>query len=325
MHIKAIRIAQTGGPEVLTLEQIDLAAPGPGQIRVRHKACGVNFIDIYHRTGLYPLALPAGIGMEAAGVIEELGPGVTQWKKGDRIAYASGPLGAYSQAANVAADRVVGLPDNIGDDIAASILLKGMTAEYLLRRTYRVKPGDTILFHAAAGGVGQLACQWAKALGATVIGTVGSRAKVDTAKSHGCDHVIVSREENIAARLREITGGKGVPVVYDSVGRDTFMASLDCLQPLGLLVSFGNASGPVAPFDPGLLAQKGSLYFTRPTLATYVATPDLLQASADALFGAIAKGAIRVSPPRQFPLSAAADAHMALQSRETTGALVLKP
>jgi NADPH2:quinone reductase len=322
---RAIRFSKTGGPEVLGLERIDLAPPPPGHVRIRHAAIGVNFIDIYHRTGLYPVPLPSGLGLEAAGVVEALGEGVTQWKTGDRVAYASGPIGAYADAANVPANRIVAIPASVSDDIAAASLLKGMTAEYLLLRTFPVKPGMTILFHAAGGGVGQIACQWAKALGAIVIGTVGARDKIETAKAVGCDHVIVAREENIAARVREITGGKGVPVVYDSVGRDTFMASLDSLAPLGTLVSFGNASGPVPPFELGLLAQKGSLYVTRPTLATYTATPDLLAQSAAELFRVLSDGKVKIAAPTVFPLAEAADAHRALQSRTTTGSLVLRP
>lgn len=323
--ISAIRFKALGGPDVLSLERIDLPAPPQGHVRIRHTAIGVNFIDVYHRTGLYPLPLPSGLGLEAAGVIESLGSGVPNWRIGDRVAYASGPIGAYAQAANIPSARIVKIPDAISDDVAAASLLKGMTAEYLLLRTYLVKPNETILFHAAAGGVGQIACQWAKALGATIIGTVGSRDKVAAAQAAGCDHVIVSREENVAARVREITGGKGVPVVYDSVGRDTFMASIDSLSPLGVFVSFGNASGPVPPFEPGLLAQKGSLFFTRPTLATYTATPELLAQSAGALFSAMASGAVKVAKPKSYPLAHAAEAHIALQSRTTMGSLILTP
>lgn len=323
--IDAIRFNKTGGPEVLSWERIALPAPPPGMIQVRHTAIGVNFIDVYHRTGLYPVPLPSGLGLEACGVVTALGDGVTDWRIGDRVAYASGPIGAYAAAANVPSGRVVAVPDNIPDDIAAAALLKGMTAEYLLLRTFPVKPGHTILFHAAGGGVGQIACQWAKALGATVIGTVGSRSKIDIARANGCDHVIVSKEENIPNRVREFTGGAGVPVVYDSVGRDTFLASLDSLQPLGTLVSFGNASGPVAPFELGLLAQKGSLFVTRPTLATYTATPELLKQSAAALFAVLASSKVKVQPPTPFPLAAAAQAHEALQSRATTGSLILRP
>jgi NADPH2:quinone reductase len=321
----AIRIGAHGGPEKLTVAAIDLPPPPEGFVRIRHAAIGVNFIDIYHRTGLYPLPLPSGLGLEAAGVVEAIGQGVTQWKSGDRVAYASGPIGAYATAANVPANRIVAVPPSISDEMAAACMLKGMTAEYLLLRTFPVKPGQTILFHAAAGGVGQIACQWAKSLGATVIGTVGSQEKVQTARDAGCNHVINTRTENLAARVREITGGKGVPVVYDSVGRDTFLASLDCLAPLGTFVSFGNASGPVPPFEPGLLAQKGSLFFTRPTLATYTATPKLLDQSARALFAVLASGTVKVARPTSFPLTDAAGAHRALESRATSGSLILKP
>ena len=321
----AIRFQTTGGPEVLALTQVSLAPPGPGEVRVRHRAIGVNFIDIYHRTGLYKLPLPSGLGMEAAGEVEAVGANVQRFKTGDRVVYASGPIGAYSEAANVIADRAVRIPEGIGFDIAAAILLKGLTAHYLLRRTHAVKPGETILFHAAAGGVGMIAIQWAKYLGACVIGTVGSDSKVEIARSLGCDHVIMPARENIAHSVREITGGKGVPVAYDSIGRDTFMATLDSLAPLGLFVSFGNASGPVPPFDGALLAQKGSLFFTRPTLMHYVTTADELDAGAGELFDLIRRGDIRIKPPRSFPLAQAAEAHRALESRQTTGSLVLVP
>lgn len=321
----AIRISQTGGPEVLMLETFDPGPPKAGEVRVRHRAIGVNFIDIYHRTGLYKLPMPTGLGLEAAGEVEAVGPGVSRFKAGDRVVYASGPIGAYSEASNVPAERAVGIPEGIAFDIAAAVLLKGLTAHYLLRRTHPVKAGQTILFHAAAGGVGVIAVQWAKRLGATVIGTVGSDSKVEIARSLGCDHVIVPARENIANRVREITGGKGVPVAYDSIGRDTFMATLDSLAPLGLFVSFGNASGPVPPFDGALLAQKGSLFFTRPTLMHYVTTARELDAGAGELFDLIRHGDIRIKPPRSFPLAQAAEAHRALESRQTTGSLVLVP
>jgi NADPH2:quinone reductase len=321
----AIRISQTGGPEVLKLETFDPGPPKAGEVRVRHRAIGVNFIDIYHRTGLYKLPLPTGLGLEAAGEVEAVGPGVTRFNAGDRVVYASGPIGAYAEASNVPAERAVAIPEGIAFDIAAAVLLKGLTAHYLLRRTYPVKPGQTILFHAAAGGVGVIAVQWAKRLGASVIGTVGSDSKVEIARSLGCDHVIVPARENIANRVREITGGKGVPVAYDSVGRDTFMATLDSLAPLGLFVSFGNASGPVPPFDGALLAQKGSLFFTRPTLMHYVTTASELDAGAGELFDLIRRGDIRIKPPRSFPLAQAAEAHRALESRQTSGSLVLVP
>jgi len=322
---RAIRFEKTGGAEVLSFQEVALRGPGEGEVRVRHKAIGVNFIDIYHRSGLYKVALPSGLGMEAAGVVESVASNVTRFRAGDRIAYASGPVGAYSEEANVVANRAVKVPDGISDEIAAAILLKGLTAHYLLRRTYRVKEGDTILFHASAGGVGMIAVQWARSLGATVIGTVGNDNKVALAQRLGCHHVIVSSRENIASRVREITAGRGVPVVYDSVGRDTFMASLDSLAPLGLFVSFGNASGPVPPFDASILAQKGSLYFTRPTLANYVSTPAELDVAAGELFDLVARGVVRKNEPKRFPLSQAAEAHRALESRQTTGSLVLIP
>ncbi len=322
---KAIRIGKTGGPEVLNFEPIQLSPPKSGEVRVRHTAVGVNFIDIYHRTGLYKLPLPSGLGLEAAGVVEDVGAGVTRFREGDRIAYASGPIGAYSEAANVVADRAVKIPDGVSDDIAAAILLKGLTAHYLLRRTYKVKQGDTILFHAAAGGVGMIAVQWAKSLGATVIGTVGNDKKVALAERLGCQHVIVTSRENVASRVREITGGKGVAVAYDSIGRDTFMGTIDSIAPLGLFVSFGNASGPVPPFDASILAQKGSLYFTRPTLTNYVTTPSELDVAAGELFDLVARGVVRKNEPKRFALSEAADAHRALESRQTTGSLVLIP
>jgi NADPH:quinone reductase len=322
---KAIRFERIGGPDVLAFQEVTLKPPGEGEVRVKHTAIGVNFIDIYHRTGLYKVPLPSGLGLEAAGVVEDVGPGVTRFRQGDRIAYASGPIGAYSEAHNVVANRAVKIPDGVSDEVAAAILLKGLTAHYLLRRTYKVKAGDTILFHAAAGGVGMIAVQWARSLGATVIGTVGNDNKVQLAQRLGCHHVIVSSRENIPVRVREITGGKGVPVVYDSVGRDTFMASLDSLAPLGLFVSFGNASGPVPPFDGALLAQKGSLFFTRPTLANYVTTPEELDAGAGDLFDLLARGLIRRNEPKSYPLAHAAEAHKALESRQTTGSLVLIP
>lgn len=322
---RAIRIEKTGGPEVLSFGEVTLKAPGDGEMRVRNTAIGVNFIDVYHRTGLYKIPLPSGLGLEAAGVVEAVGANVSRFKAGDRVAYASGPLGAYSEAHNIVANRAVKIPDGVEDAVAAALLLKGLTAHYLLRRTHRVSAGETILFHAAAGGVGQIAVQWARHLGATVIGTVGNDNKVELVKSLGCHHVIVSSRENIASRVREITGGKGVPVAYDSVGRDTFMATLDSLSPLGLFVSFGNASGPVPAFEPGLLSAKGSLFFTRPTLANYVSTPQELDTAAGELFDLVARGVIRKAEPKRFPLSQAADAHRALESRQTTGSLVLIP
>jgi NADPH2:quinone reductase len=280
--IKAIRIEKTGGPEAMALQEVELGAPKPGEITVRARAIGVNFIDTYHRSGLYPVPLPSGIGMEAAGIVEAVGEGVTQFKVGDRAAYGSGPIGAYAQANNVAAAGAVKVPDGVSDEQAAAMMLKGLTAQFLLRQTFKVEKGQTILWHAAAGGVGLIACQWAKHLGATVIGTVGSEEKAQLAREHGCDHVIDYSKEDVAARVKEITGGKKLPVVYDGVGKSTFIASLDSLAPLGLLVSFGNASGPVTDVNLGILAQKGSLYVTRPTMFHYAAkTPTAMQEMAD--------------------------------------------
>lgn len=322
---RAIRIHETGGPEVLRFEEADPGSPGPGWIRVRHTAVGVNYIDTYHRSGLYPVGLPSGLGLEAAGVVEALGEGVTRWKVGDRVAYGTGPLGAYSEAALVPAERVVAVPEGVSDEQAAALMLKGLTAWYLLRRTYVVKKGETILFHAAAGGVGLLTCQWARHLGATVIGTVGSEAKMALAASHGCDHVIDYSRENFVSRVREITGGQGVPVVYDGVGKATFDGSLDCLRPMGLMVSFGNASGPPPPVDLVLLSLRGSLFITRPTLMHYTADPLELAAGAAELFGLVASGAIRVEIHQRFALKDAAEAHRDLEARKTTGATVLLP
>ncbi|MDS4057237.1 MAG: quinone oxidoreductase [Candidatus Contendobacter sp.] len=323
---KAIRIHQYGGPEALRWEEVEVGDPGPGQLRVRHGAVGLNYIDVYHRTGLYPLpALPWTLGMEGAGRVEAVGEGVTEFKTGDRVAYASPPAGAYAEVRLIAADRVVALPDGIDDRTAAAMMLQGLTAQYLLRRTYRVQPGDAILLHAAAGGVGLIASQWARHLGATVIGTVGSDAKAELARAHGCQHVIVYSRENFVERVREITGGQGVAVVYDSVGKETFMGSLDCLRPLGMMVSFGNASGPVPPFEPGILAAKGSLFLTRPVLMTYTAQRSDLLASAAELFKVVASGAVRIEVRQTYPLAEAAQAHRDLEARRTTGSTVLLP
>jgi NADPH2:quinone reductase len=322
--MRAIRFDHAGGPEVLKLEDVELPSPGPGQVRVKHTAIGVNFIDTYQRSGLYPVPLPSGLGLEAAGVVEALGADISELKVGDRVAYA-GTLGAYAEANNVPADRVVKLPDGVSDETAAAALLKGMTAQYLLKRTFPVKRGDTILFHAAAGGVGLIACQWAKHLGVTVIGTVGSDDKIALAKANGCAHVLNTREEDWVKRLRELTAGKGVPVVYDSIGKDTWSGSLDCLSVRGFLVSFGNASGAVPPFEPGILSAKGSLYLTRPTLMHYTRTREELQETADDLFAAIASGAVKIAVHQRFKLSEARAAHEALHSRKTTGATVLIP
>jgi NADPH2:quinone reductase len=321
---KAIRFHRTGGPEVLSLDEVEVGAPGPGEARVRHTAVGVNFVDTYHRTGLYPLPLPSGIGVEAAGVVEAVGSGVADVRPGDRVAYAATP-GAYAEARLIPADRLVPLPAAISDREAAAIMVKGLTVQALLRRTHPVQPGDTVLFHAAAGGVGLLAIQWLKAIGATVIGTVGSDEKAELARVHGCDHVIVYTREDFPARVREITGGAGVPVVYDSVGKSTFEGSLDCLRPLGLMVSFGNASGPVPPFDIGVLGRKGSLFLTRPTVFTYIAKrEDLLRGAAE-LFEMVRSGRVKVEIGRSWPLAQAAEAHRALQARATTGSLLLLP
>lgn len=320
----AIRIHKSGGPEVLSWDEVEVGSPGPGQARIRHTAIGLNFIDTYHRSGLYPLPLPAILGSEGAGVVLEVGPGVTEVKPGDRVAYA-GPVGAYAEERLVAADRLVSLPDDVDDRVAAAAMLKGMTAQYLLRRTHRVEGGETILLHSAAGGVGLIAAQWAKSLGATVIGTVSTDAKAVLARDAGCDHVVVTSRESFVARVKEITGGAGVSVVYDAVGKDTFDGSLDCLAPLGLMVSFGNASGPVPPISPLLLAQKGSLFLTRPTLMTYTARREDLLATAADLFAVVRSGAVKVRIDATYPLREAGLAHAALEARRTTGSTVLLP
>ncbi|MGE0212351.1 MAG: quinone oxidoreductase [Parvibaculaceae bacterium] len=323
--MRAIRINAAGGPEVMQLADVDLPPPGKGEVRIRHTAIGLNFIDTYHRSGLYPVPLPSGIGLEGAGTVEEVGQGVAGLKAGDRVAYGNGPIGAYAEARNAPANRVTKLPDGIDDETAAAMMLKGMTVRYLLRETYVVKAGDTILIHAAAGGVGQIAAQWAKALGATVIGTAGSPAKVEVAKQAGCDHVILYGEEDVAKRVREITDGKGVPVVYDGVGAATVMASLDSLAPRGLLVTFGNASGPVKNFDLGILAGKGALYVTRPTLAWYVATDQALQENAADLMRMVASGKVKIPVNQRYALKDAVKAHQDLEARRTTGSTVLLP
>jgi NADPH2:quinone reductase len=321
---RAIRIHATGGPEVLQLDEVPLVEPAPGEARVRHGAMGVNFIDVYHRTGLYPLPLPAILGTEAAGRVDAVGPGVTAVRAGDRVAYTMGP-GSYAEFRNVAADRLVKLPDDVPDTTAAAMLVKGLTVRSLVRRTYPVKPGDTVLWHAAAGGVGLIAVQWLKALGATVIGTVGSDEKAERARAAGCDHVIVYSREDIVARVKEITHGEGVPVVYDSVGKATFDASLDSLRPLGMLVTFGNASGPVPPVDPLLLSRKGSLFLTRPTVFHYIARREDLEAAASELFEVVRSGKVRIRIHATWPLAEAAKAHEALASRATTGSVILVP
>ena len=319
----AIRFHTTGGPEVLQWEPVTLAAPAANEARIRQHACGLNFIDIYHRTGLYPVPLPSGIGLEGAGVVEAVGSGVAHLKPGDRVAYAGGPLGGYSEARLIPADRLVKLPDAIGFDTAAGMMLKGLTAAYLLRRTYRVQAGDAVLIHAAAGAVGLIACQWAKALGATVIGTTSSEAKAELARANGCDHVILYNREAFAPRVREITGGEGVAVVYDGVGKDTFAGSIDSLRPLGMMVAFGNASGPVPPVDPLLLSQKGSLFLTRPTLMHYTARRADLEALAGELMDVVASGRVKIEVNQTFPLREAARAQVALEARQTTGSTVL--
>ncbi|AOY00843.1 quinone oxidoreductase [Jeongeupia sp. USM3] len=324
MDTQVIRIHRHGDPDVLQLETITLAAPGAGEVLVRQTAIGVNFIDTYHRSGLYPLPMPSGLGQEACGVVEAVGDGVKEFRKGDRVAYAGGAPGAYAQHRIVPAARLVPVPDTISDDIAAGTLLRGMTAQYLLKRTFPVKAGMTVLIHAAAGGVGQIACQWARALGATVIGTAGGVDKCARA-SHWCDHVIDYRVDDFAARVREITAGAGVPVVYDGVGKETFDGSLDSLAPRGMLVSFGNASGAVPPFSPNLLAQKGSLFLTRPSLGHYTATRDELLDTAEDYFTAVARGFVAAEIGQRFALSEAALAHRELEARRTTGSTLLLP
>jgi len=322
----AIRIHEHGGPEVLRWEPVEVGEPGPGEIRLRHTAAGLNYIDVYFRTGLYPVpSLPCILGKEGAGVVEAVGEGVTDLKPGDRVAYVNAPLGSYSEERLYPAEHAVPLPDSIDDRTAAAILLKGMTAQYLLHQTHQVRAGDTILLHAAAGGVGLLACQWAKYIGATVIGTVGSHEKAELARAHGCDFPIVYSEENFVERVHQITDGKGVPVVYDSVGRDTFMRSLDCLRSRGHMVSFGQSSGAVEPLDIGVLAQKGSLTLTRPSLFHYVGTREELLHCAGAVFDVVASGAVQIEIGQTFAMKDAAGAHRALENRETRGATVLLP
>lgn len=323
--VKAIVIQKTGGPEVMSYETVDLGDPGPGEVRVKHAAVGLNYIDVYHRSGLYPVQPPLVLGLEGAGTVEALGDGVTEFKEGDRVAYANPPLGAYSQARNMPWHRLVKLPDSIDFQTGAAMMLQGMTVEYLIRRTFRVQAGQTVLFHAAAGGVGLIACQWLKKLGATVIGTAGSPEKMAIAKAHGADHMINYRDENFVERVKELTGGKGVPVVYDGVGKDTWEGSIDCLSPRGLLVNFGNASGGISQFNPGVLAAKGSLYLTRPTLMTYTATREDLVESATALFDVVTSGAVKIEVNQTYPLAEAVQAHRDLEGRKTTGSTVFLP
>jgi NADPH2:quinone reductase len=322
---QAIRLHRTGGPEVLTLETLEVGKPGKGEARVRNTAIGVNFIDTYQRSGLYPLQLPSGLGTEAAGVVEAVGEGVDWLQAGDRVASCTGPVGAYSSERIVPADKLVKLPDGIDDRTAAAMMLKGLTVQYLFRQTYPLQAGQTILFHAAAGGVGLIACQWAKALGVTMIGTVGSDAKAELARQYGCAHTIVYTRENFVDRVKEITNGKGVPVVYDSIGKDTFPASLDCLSPRGMFVSFGSSSGPIPAFNILMLSQKGSLYATRPTLFNYASSREALTAMAGELFDLVKAGRIKPDARQTFPLRDAAEAHRALESRRTTGATLLLP
>jgi NADPH2:quinone reductase len=322
---KAIQFSRTGGPEVLEYVDVEVGEPGPGQARVRNHAIGINFIDVYFRTGLYPLDLPSGLGREAAGVVEAVGEGVTHVKPGDRVAYAARPNGSYSEVRVMPADILLHLPDAIDFETAAAMMLQGMTVQYLLKRTFPVKAGDTILFHAAAGGVGLIACQWARALGVNLIGTVGSNEKGELAKAHGAAHVINYNTENFVERVKEITGGAKVPVVFDSIGKDTFQGSLDCLALRGTMVSFGNSSGPVPAFTLNELVSRGSLYITRPTLLSYTSTRADLEATAQDLFDIVASGQVKVSIGQRFPLAQAADAHRALEARKTTGSTILLP
>jgi NADPH:quinone reductase len=323
--VKAIRFDRTGGPEVMKWVDVDVGDPGAGEIRIRQHAVGLNYIDVYFRNGLYPLPLPGGLGMEAAGEVVAVGEGVTQFKEGDRVAYAERPPGAYAQERVMPAVKVVKIPDALGYDEAASVMLQGLTAQYLLRRTYHVKAGDTILIQAAAGGVGLFVCQWAKALGATVIGTVGSDEKAEIARKHGCDYPIVSTRENFTKRVREITNGAGVPVVYDSIGKDSFTGSLDCLAPLGLFVSFGSSSGPLPPIESQELASRGSLFFTRPTLFSYIGKRSDLEAMSAELFDVLVSGKVKTSVNQRYALADVARAHEDLEARRTTGSTILVP
>ncbi|BDB23488.1 quinone oxidoreductase [Cupriavidus sp. P-10] len=322
---KAIRIEQTGGPEVMQWVDVEVGEPGPGEVRVRHEAVGLNYIDVYFRTGLYKQPLPGGLGMEGAGVVEAVGEGVSHVSVGDRVAYAGRPTGAYAQIRVMPADIVVRLPDAIPFDTAAAMMLQGLTAQYLIRDSYKVQPGDTVLLHAAAGGVGLIVSQWLKALGVTVIGTVGTDEKAELARANGCAHTIVYTRESFVDRVREITNGKGVPAVYDSIGADTFKGSLDCLAPRGTMVSFGNASGPVPPFDLSVLGNKGSLRLTRPTLMTYVVHRELLEPMVADLFDAVTTGKVKVDIRQRYALSEVAQAHRDLESRKTTGSTILLP
>jgi len=321
----AIRIHTPGGPEVMSWDKLDVPPPGPGEVRVRHTAVGLNYIDTYHRSGAYKLPLPSGLGQEAAGVVEALGPGVTELKVGQRVAYGTGPIGAYCEMRNMPVDKLVPLPEGIADRDAAAMMLKGLTVQYLFRQIGKLKAGDTIVFHAAAGGVGLIACQWARAIGVRMIGTVSSDEKAALAKSHGCAETIIYTRENVVERVKALTGGKGVPIVYDGVGKDTWMASLDSLSPRGMWVLFGASSGPVPPLDLQLLAQKGSLFVTRPTLFNYANTRESLLAMSKEMFDLMIAGKVKAEIHQTFPLAKAADAHRALQGRQTTGATLLLP
>jgi len=325
IQAKAIRMFKTGGPEVMEWVDVEVGLPGPNEVRIKHEAVGLNYIDVYFRVGMYPQPLPASLGMEGAGVVESVGPGVTHVKVGDRVAYAGRPPGAYSQVRLMPAETLVKLPDAISFEQGAAMMLQGLTVQYLLNDSYQVKPGDVVLFHAAAGGVGLIACQWLKALGATVIGTVGSEEKAALAKAHGCDHTINYNKENFVERTRELTNGKGVPVVYDSIGKDTFMQSLDCLSPRGMMVTYGNASGPVPPVDVSILGGKGSLKLTRPTVMTYAHNRALLEPMSADLFDRVLKGQIKIEVNQTYQLENVAQAHRDLESRKTTGSTVLMP
>lgn len=321
--VKCVQITQPGGPEAMQIVQVELGDPGAGEVRVRHHACGLNFIDVYQREGVYPLPLPATLGMEAAGVVEAVGAGVSHLAEGDRVAYASGPPGSYSEARVMAAQNVCKLPDAIDFETGAAMMLKGLTVEYLFNRTARIKSGDTVLFHAAAGGVGLIACQWARSMGVNLIGTAGTDEKCALAKEHGAAHVINYRSEDFVARVKEITGGEGVSTVMDSVGKDTWDGSLDCLSRFGLMITFGNASGKVPPFDPGILGPKGCLYVTRPTLFGHLTSRENTQEMADNLFAKVAGGDVKIRIDQRFALDDVAEAHRALEARKTTGATVL--
>ncbi len=323
--VKAIRINRVGGPEVMELVEVDLPPPGPGEVRMRHAAIGLNYIDVYHRTGLYPQPLPGALGVEGAGVVEEVGEGVTDFKAGDRVAYGGRPLGSYSEARNIPASQILLLPKQIEFDTAAAMMLQGLTVQYLFHRTVPLKAGDTILFHAAAGGVGLIACQWARVKGINLIGTVGSEEKAALAIENGASHVINYNRENFTERVKELTDGKGVSAVYDSIGKDTFIGSLDCLQPLGTMVSFGNASGPVPPFSLSELASRGSLFVTRPTLMTYAAQREDLEAMAKSLFGVVSSGEVKIDIRQRYALADVQQAHRDLEARKTTGSSILLP